>query len=568
MNLRSWRLAVFACFVATPAVVGAANAQSVADRVLVNGKVLTVDADFSVAQAIAISGERILAVGANDEIRGLAGPETIVTDLRGRTVIPGLIDNHVHYLRGVTTWPQEARLDAVSSRTKALELIAAKARASAPGEWVLIIGGWNESQFTDDASLFTKDELDQAAPSNPVFAQVGFGQGLANSLALAAAGIDRDSVVTGGGRRGGFGQGGTIVKDSDGNPTGVLRGPAAMAMVRNAVPAPEAAQWKANLAANNADYNRAGITTVYDAGGFFPPTYYGWASEYVDAQGGWSNVRIFHTLRNRFFGPGQAGQAAQFIRDAKKAAPNDYFRQQGLGEVLYRPVFDIIGAPWRAGDQDLAEFRKIVTAAAETGRQVHEHTMIPAKFDRLLDMFEDIDRSSDINALRWSFHHGYAMTEEQMGRANELGMVLALHTTSALLGTRWMQATGRQVLEMPPLRSAQQSGIPWGLGTDAGIVSPYQAFFTLYFAVTGKDVAGRAILKDQTVTREQALIAHTRTNAHLLFQEDNLGSIESGKYADLVVLDRDYLTVPDEEIKEIQSVLTIVGGRVGYDAMP
>jgi predicted amidohydrolase YtcJ len=192
--------------------------------------------------------------------------------------------------------------------------------------------------------------------------------------------------------------------------------------------------------------------------------------------------------------------------------------------------------------------------------------MIEAKFERLLDMFEDINRTTDITGLRWSFHHGYAMTDQQMVRAKALGMVLGLHTTSTLLGTRWLQATGGSVLEMPPFRSAQESGIPWGLGTDAGIVSPYQAFFTLYFAVTGKDPAGRTILKDQTVTREEALIAHTRSNAYHLFQEDNLGTLEVGKYADLVVLDRDYLTIPDEEIKDIQSVLTIVGGRVGFEA--
>ncbi len=544
---------------------GTANAQQPApDRILVNGKILTVDRDFSIAQAVAISGERILAVGTNQNIGDLAGPDTLITDLGGRTVIPGLIDNHVHYLRGVATWPLEARLDAVSSRATALELIAAKARASEPGQWVLTIGGWNESQFADVAQLFTKDELDRAAPDNPVFVQVGFGLGLANSLALEAAGIDRNSEVEGGERRGpGFGQGGSIVKDQDGNPTGVLRGSAAIAMVRNAVPTPDAAQWKANLAVNNADYNRAGITTVYDAGGFFPAAHYGWARDYVEEQGGWSSVRIFHMLRNPFFGPGQASQAADFVSAAAHAAPNDYFRQQGLGEVLHRPVFDIIGPPWRASEQDLTEFGKIVTAAAEGGWQIHEHTMIEAKFNRLLDMFQDINRSHEITGLRWSFHHGYAMTDEQMERANELGMVLALHTTSTLLGSRWMQATGAEVLEMPPFRSAQRSGIPWGLGTDAGIVSPYQAFFTLYFAVTGKDAAGRVILKDQTVTREEALIAHTRSNAHLLFQEDNLGTIEPGKYADLVVLDRDYLTVPEDEIKDIRSVLTLVGGRVG-----
>ena len=193
---------------------------------------------------------------------------------------------------------------------------------------------------------------------------------------------------------------------------------------------------------------------------------------------------------------------------------------------------------------------------------VIEHTMTPEKYDLLLTMFEKIDATLNIKPLRWRFDHNYGIRPEHIARAKALGMTLGMHTTSAMASG----AGPRMGADTPPFKTAQDSGIVWGLGTDTGIVSPWHPFFTLSFAVTGKNVAGRLVNRTERVSRKDALIAATRSNAYIVHQEKNIGSIEVGKYADIVVLNNDYLTVPESEIKNIESVLTIVGGRVGYKA--
>jgi predicted amidohydrolase YtcJ len=232
------------------------------------------------------------------------------------------------------------------------------------------------------------------------------------------------------------------------------------------------------------------------------------------------------------------------IRDWPDLGGNDYFRMQGLGEVIYWGAYDILGIlPWKESAEATTEFRKLVTAAAEKRWQIMDHTMYPEKFDWMLDMFEDLDKTHDIKPLRWSPHHCYKMTREQMVRARELNMFVAMQTSSTLPGSPVAHFGGP---DQPPMRSAQESGVMWG--------------------VTGKDAAGNVKNPTETVSREDALIAHTRSNAWFLFQEENLGSIESGKYADIAVLDKDYMSVPADEIREIESVLTLVGGRVAYEA--
>jgi len=532
-----------------------------ADLILINGKVLTVDKSFSIAQAIAIKGERITVVGTNEEILGLSGPNTTVTDLGGKTVIPGLIDNHVHYLRGVPTWPLEARLDAVSTHKRAMELIAEKVKSSKPGEWVLTLGGWNPRQFTDSTAEFTREELDSLAPNNPVFIQHWFSGGVGNSLALEAVGIDSPSGYISSG------------KGKPGSLANMMGGHVGLpSVIKEALPPYDAESWKEKyLKKVNEDYNRAGITTVWEAGGVhFAPTinwenkFTKWGREFVEENGGWSNLRIFHHLKSDAIDPQMVDEIIQRIKDTPDLEKGDYFRLQGFGEMIYLGTYDLIGLrPWNANEEVLALFRKLLEAAAEKRWQVIDHTMIAEKFDRVLDILEEIDKTHNIKPLRWSFHHCDQMTGEHMERAAKLNMFAGMHvghrTIAELPGLE-------KSLDQPPLRTAQESGIMWGLGSDAGIVSPYQAFFNFYLAVTGKDVAGRVILPNETVSREEALIAHTRSNAWMLFMEDDLGSIEPGKYADIVVLDRDYMTVPAEEIKDIESVLTLVGGRVGYIA--
>src|SRR6266571_2505073 len=215
---------VSALLIATIAIVcsKAASAQTPADIVLLNGKVITVDDRFTIAEALAIKGERILAVGSNAEVEKHKGPLTRVVDLNHRTVIPGLIDNHAHYMRAAEYWHREVRLDGVTSHRQALEMIAEKARASQPGEWVLVLGGWSEEQFTDEKRGFTKEELDAAAPNNPVVLQLIYFRIYANSRALAALGIDAASPDPAGGK---------IEKEANGQANGVLNGAGALRVV-------------------------------------------------------------------------------------------------------------------------------------------------------------------------------------------------------------------------------------------------------------------------------------------------------------------------------------------------
>jgi hypothetical protein len=511
-----------------------------ADRILINGKVLTVDENFSTAQAIAISGERIAAVGTNEEIRRLSGPNTTVTDLDGKTVIPGLIDNHVHYFRGVPYWRWEAHLDAVNTRKRAMELIAEKAVSSKPGEWVLTVGGWNPGQFTDSNEEFTREELDRLVPNNPVFVQYGFQGGVANSMVIETLGIDSPS-----------GQ----ISSGEGPFVGFPP------VIREALPLFTAESWKEQyLKKTNEDYNRAGITTVWEAGAIhYPNKFTEWAQEFVEENGGWSNVRIFHHIKSDARDPEKADRVIQRIKDMPPLEQGDYFRFQGFGEMIYRGTYDMnrTGWTWNADEEALGLYRKLLEVAAEKRWPIVDHTMTEKKFDAVLDILEDIDKTHDIKPLRWSFHHCDQMKKEHLDRAAKLNMFAGMHVGHLTMRPRRK--------DQPPMRTAQKRGITWGLGTDAKIVSPYPAFFILYVVVSGKGVAGNVMLPNETVSREEALIAYTRSNAWMLFMEDNLGSIEPGKYADIVVLDRDYMTCPEEEIRDIESVLTLVGGRVGYE---
>src|SRR5258705_217027 len=227
-----------------------------ADTILLNGRIITVDQRFSVAEAIAIRGGRIAAVGKNADVLEHQGPGTKVIDLKKRTVIRGLIDNHAHFIRAPEH--DELRLDGVSSRSRALAMLAERVRAARPGEWIATLGGWSEDQFTDDPRGFPRDELDRIAPANPVVLQAVYIHSYLNSAALKAAGIDAATPDP---------RGGAIEKDAAGNPTGVVRGAGGVAFVAAKIPLPDKEQWLANVRKYVAGLNAMGITAWYDAGG-------------------------------------------------------------------------------------------------------------------------------------------------------------------------------------------------------------------------------------------------------------------------------------------------------------
>ena len=245
---------------------------------------------------------------------------------------------------------------------------------------------------------------------------------------------------------------------------------------------------------------------------------------------------------------------------------NDYFDNVGYGESLYNPVTDnLLDAEASPKPEDLAQMRRVAMALAERGLFLNAHATLSGSIDAFLTEFEAINKVKPIKGLRWTFSHLDQVNEAQIERMRKLGMYAQIHSRPTIQGVLMRKVHGDKAIDMPPFRLVQDSGIPWGLGTDATVVTGSNPFFTLSLAVTGKMIGGTKVVRE-TITREEALIAHTRANAYFVFREADLGSIQKGKYADLLVLDRDYLTVPADAIKDLKPVMTIVGGKIVYDA--
>lgn len=537
------------------ATAGPASAQT-PDTVLVNGKIVTVDDRFTIAQALAIKGERILKVGTTAEVEALRGPQTRVIDLAGRTVIPGLIDNHAHWVRAAEH--DELRFDGVTSRQQALKMLADRVHSVPAGEWIVVLGGWSEEQFTDEPRGFSLEELDRIAPNNPVVLQAVYNHSYLNSVALIAAKIDAGTPDP---------QGGRIEKDAGGKPTGLVRGAGGVAFVAARVPLQNQEAWLANTRKLVSYLNSMGVTAWLDAGGRGMGAKHYEPYRYL-ADRGELTIRLFWTTIRQPATPAQVDAVLGEIRDLKPFQGNDYFDNVGWGESVFAPVTtQLLRVETNTRAEDLAQMRRLLLALAERGIYVNSHVEMSTAIDAFLNEYESINKERPIKGLHWSFSHLDQVSEAQLERMKKLGMTAQIHSRPLIQGALMHKVHGDKAWDMPPFRRIQDSGIHWGLGSDATAVTTSNPFYTLSFAVTGRMIGGRAVNR-QTITREEALIAHTRSNAIFLFQEGNLGSLAPGKYADLLVLDRDYLTVPDSEIKDIRPLVTMVGGKLVHDVTP
>ena len=527
-----------------------------ADTILVNGKIVTVDDRFTVAEALAIRDQRIVAVGSNAEIEKLKGPQTRTIELAGRTVIPGLIDNHSHWIRAAEH--NELRFDGVTTRKRAVALLTERVRTAKPGEWIAVLGGWSEQQFTDEERGFPLAELDAIAPSNPVVLQSVYNHTYLNSAGLKAAEIDESTANP---------PGGQIEKDGNGKLTGLVRGAGGVAFVAAKVPLSDQETWFANTRRLVSYLNSLGITAWSDLGGRgMSPRHYEPYRRLADA--GDLNVRVFWlTIR----APATPEQMDRVLAEVPETVPfrgNDYFDHIGWGEGTYAgATTNTMRADGPMDPGAMTQVGRLADALARQGLHFNAHVEMQTAIDAFLDQYEAVNKTRPIRGLRWVFSHLDQVTDAQIARMKRLGMSAQLHSRPLIQGALMHKIHGDKAWDMPPFRRVQDFGIHWGLGSDATAVTPSNPFYTLSFAVTGKMIGGRHVNR-QTVTREEALIAHTRSNAYFLFQESNVGSLARGKYADLLVLDRDYLTVPQDEIKDIKPLITMVGGKVVHDAMP
>ncbi|MGB0582578.1 MAG: amidohydrolase [Limisphaerales bacterium] len=535
------------------------------DSIYFNGKILTADGAFSIAEAVAVESGRISAVGSSADILKQAGTATRKLDLKGRTVIPGLIDNHLHYMRGMSRWRFEARIDGVTSRQAALQIIANKAKEIGPGKWVFVLGGWSEQQFADSPRGFTQEELDRAAPDNPVFIQKSYTRAFMNSLASSklggSGGYQRGSSRNSGRSnfggssnrsRGNFGRSSRNQGRSSGRSSSGARGTINAAL--KFVPERTAEQRVEDAAYFNTALNRYGLTAVYDVGrstdGNFDPVI-------SLAKGNKLTIRVYHALRYRAYGESDVPDAIGAIQSARPADNDDWFGVIGIGEHTYGPLHDSSMRATIFGRHVWSQFERLAEAAAKSGWHIHEHAMQDSTAQGILDIADRLNPNHPMKDLRWTIAHCDLISGATIKRAKELGLTLAVHNKTAKPAVE-----GR---DSPPVAAMEESGIVWGLGSDGTVVATTNPFHTLWWVTSGKVFPNKISIR-KPVSREAALIAHTRNNAYLMFKEKDLGSIEVGKLADMVVLDRDYLTVPVDEIRDIKPTMTIVNGKPIFNA--
>lgn len=518
-----------------------------ADWVLTNGQILTVDADFGITQAMAIKDGLILATGSNEEMMEYAGLDSSVTDLDGQTIVPGLIDNHMHFVRGTKHWYRLVRWDSVKSRAQALEMVKERAAQLPEGEWLLVMGGFIFDQFQDNSEVFSKEELDQVLPDRPLYIQEGYGRAFVNSAALEVAGISNETEGPAG-----------MIRDEQGELTGEFRGGGAYGLVDQYIPEPSELTWDNSVKLTIDSLLGMGMTTVYDVGGnTVTPDFYESVGR-IDAAGD-LNMRVYYSLNEQNSNSSSAEEIMMEMRNNVPDMEGLRFAQFGYGETVYRPMR---ANPFVVSDEDREHFKNISITAVENGWQTNEHSSREVKISGMLDILEEVAESHPAMLdMRFTIAHTNGIQPESIERAKALGMVFAVHSSRRQSSL----AASENPASQPPAQVINDLGGIWGLGSDATNVGSPNPFHTIGWVVSGRNIAGD-ITQPFTVSREEALRAHTATNAYILNREDHLGSLESGKQADFVVLDRDYMTVPEEEIENLYSVMTVVDGEVVYTA--
>jgi predicted amidohydrolase YtcJ len=523
------------------------------DTVLINGKVVTVDERFSVQEAVAVQGSTIAAVGKTAEIRKLAGPKTRVIDLQGRTVIPGLIDSHLHGIRAGLSFTTEVNWIGASSVDDALGRIRQGSRNMKPGSWLIVAGGWNVNQFKEKRRP-TRAEVDAAAPNNPVYVQQGYGWAMMNAAAYKVLNITAESDLPAGGR---------FERDADGKTTGaVTGGQNAIIALFDRLPKPSPEDEFEGTKQFFRELNRLGMTGFVDPGGnnLFPPDYDALFKVWRESQ---MTVRVAFSLNGQT--PGKEFDEYQSLtRLLPMGFGDDWLKFNGIGE---RITFAMNNND-NPSAADKAAYYEIVKWAAQHGMSLTMHWNRDASVDHLLTLFENLNKEISIKDLRWSIAHLNDASEKSLQRMKALGMGWTVQDAMYFDGENFQRQNGADAARrVPPVNTAKKIGVPIGAGTDAHRVASYNPFTALQWFIDGKTVGGVALRgPEETPTRADALRFYTIGSAWFSHDEKKRGSLEVGKFADLAVLTKDYMTIPADQIGSIESVLTMVGGKIVYQS--
>jgi predicted amidohydrolase YtcJ len=530
------------------------------DTILHNAKVAT-NRVPSFVEAIAIANGKISRVGKDEEILRLRGPETRVIDGKGRTVIPGLNDSHMHPIRGGLNYNMELRWDGVPSLADALRMLKEQAQRTPAPQWVRVVGGWTEFQFAE-RRMPTLDEINAVAPDTPVFVLHLYDCALLNGAALRAVGYTKETPDP---------SAAEIQRDRHGNPTGALIAkPNATILYSTLGKGPKLSR---EDQANSTrlfmrELNRFGLTSVIDAGGGFQnyPDDYAVINELH--RKGELTLRFAYNL----FTQHPKGELADFQNWAKITRPgegDEFYRMNGAGEMLVYSAADFEDFFQSRPDMQPimeSELKAVIRHLVENRWPFRLHATYNETISRALAVFEEVNREIPFNGLHWFFDHCETISDQSLDRVKALDGGIAVQNRMAFQGEYFVDRYGaKQAERTPPIRRMLERGIPVGAGTDATRVSSYNPYLSLYWLTTGKTLGGLQLYPEKNrMDRTEALRLFTVGGTWFSNEEGLKGAIAPGQLADLAVLSADYFSIPEEEIKHLESVLTIVGGKVVY----
>src|ERR1700754_679205 len=533
------------------------------ELILYNGRFTTLDRARPLASAVAIAGGTFIAVGDEADVLPLATSATRRINLHGRGVLPGLIDNHLHVIRGGLNYNMELRWDGVRSLADAMDMLKRQVDVTPAPQWVRIVGGFTEHQF-EEKRLPTIAELNAVAPDTPVFLLHLYDRALLNRAALRAVGYTRDTPEP---------PGGELVRDAKGNPTGLLlAGPNAAILYATLGRGPKLPfEYQLNSTRHfMRELNRLGVTGAIDAGGGsqnYPEDY---AVIQQLADDGQLTIRLAYNL----FTQKPQAEKEDFLnwtRHSKYKQGDDYFRHNGAGEMLVFSAADF--EDFRQPRPDMPanmedDLEGVVRILAENRWPWRMHATYDETISRALDVFEHVNKDIPLQGLNWFIDHAETISDRSIDRIAALGGGVAVQHRMAYQGEYFVERYGASAAEAtPPVAKILDRGVPVSAGTDATRVASYNPWVSLAWLVTGRTVGGLRLTPQRScLDRETALRMWTENVTWFSNEVGKKGQIKVGQFADLVIPDRDYFLCPEFDIADTVSELTMVGGKIVYGA--
>jgi predicted amidohydrolase YtcJ len=537
-----------------------------ADTLVVNARVATLDPRQSSAEAIAIRGERIVAVGTDHQVSALRGPATRVIDAGRRVVIPGINDAHTHFIRGGLTYTNEVRWDGVPSLAEGLRRVREQARRTPAPHWVQVIGGWTWAQFAEKRHP-TLEEINAAAGDTPCMVMHLYDRAWLNRAAIRVLGWEKEVPKL---------FGGYVERDAGGNTTGLVMSTTSLASLVSVwlrVPRLSPEEQVASTRHFMREHNRLGVTSVIDAGGGgqnFPENYAAIAKLAADDQ---LTLRIAYELFAQAPGK-ELGNYQEWAKLVKIGQGNDYYRMVGAGEYILYAAGDPanFAKDWTVAPPGVMEknFTEVVRYLAGLGWPFRQHATFDSTAARIMNVLEEVNREVPLKQLRWGLDHCETLTPKTLERVAALGGHVNIQNRMSLDGEAFLAKYGaRAAADAPPIATIREMGIPLACGTDGNRATSYNPWIGVHWLLTGRSLGGAQLQAERNLLdRTEALRLWTGGGAWMSSEEDKKGTLEAGKLADLVILSGDYFSMPVDEVKDLESLLTMVGGKVVYAAGP